>query len=189
MVKRRWAILAALIIVVLARAAWAQEQDVPIEKYDVKPVYDPVSKRYFAYMLSDPENTPWRNEWEWVDKFAKHLVFHGVHGRLAIIDSLEVHEFLLRNFHSAFKYINGPAWIGLHYLCDEKQLQWSDGRFWKPGDFQAWDIEWSHDQYTCHSGFHDFAPIAYENPTFRWMAKGRGKGYDWAFVEFPTGSP
>jgi len=193
MVKRRWAIVPALILVVLARAASAAYQydvDVPLEKYDITPIYDPVSKRYFAYMPSNPENIPWRSEWEWADKLAKHLVFHGVHGRLAIIDSLEVHEFLLSHFHSAFKYTNGPAWIGLHYLCDQKQLQWSDGRFWKPGDFQAWDTEWNHDQYTCHSGSNDwFAPIAYENPTFRWMAKGRGKGYDFSFVEFPTGQP
>ena len=189
MLRHRLAIVVGLIIAGFARTALAQ--DVPIESYDVKPVYDPVAKRYFAYMPSNPDHVQWRDGWEWVDKMAKHLVFHGVHGRLAIVDTLEVHEFLLRTFHP--KYTDGPAWFGLHYLCNERQLQWSDGHFWKPGDFQAWDAQWNQDIYFCsgaavHPG--TFAPIAYEPaPNFRWIGKGSGKGYEMAFVEFPTGGP
>jgi hypothetical protein len=167
----------------LAPAAMGQQAPQPLID---KPVYDPVSKRYFELVrLGGFDGT-----WLLTEKFAEDQFLKGVHGRLAIVDSIEIHEFLLHTFrpnHSQW------AWIGLRYLCRQQQLQWSDGSLWKGGSFQAWDTDWKQDIYFCAGASvdpNDWAPVAYAPPpNFRWIGKGRGKGYEYAFIEFPTGQP
>ena len=108
--------------------------DAPPGQIIGRPVYDPEAKRYFALSHADPR--PFHDEWDRVDEQARSQSFAGVRGRLAIVDSLEVHEFLLRTFQPGhYQYI----WIGLRYLCRAKKLEWSDGRLWQPGQFQIWD--------------------------------------------------
>ncbi len=169
------------VFLVLAGVAKAQE---PGNQLIGVPVYDPVSKRYFAMMQSDT------NAWMWLDVYrqARGRWYKGVQGRLAIVDTLEVHEFLLQHFR--LKYFQ-DAWIGLRYLCKAHKLIWSDGQPYQPNGFEAWDKNWKQDIYFCNSGNgnpNEWAPIAY-SPQFTWIGKGPSKGYQWYFMEYPTGHP
>jgi hypothetical protein len=153
--------------------------------YDT-PIYDPVSKSYFA--LAWAHKTVYRGtDWLTANAEARSREYKGIHGRLAVVDSLEIHEFLERTFHP-----NVDVWIGLRYWCQKKTLEWSNGRTAKRS-FQAWDVNWQQDIYACKSGDKntDFMPVAY-TPTdkgFRWIGKGRHKEYFAYFVEFPTAHP
>jgi len=190
---RCWVIAATLLLSIgTVRIASAETQlsarppEAPPGQLINTPVYDPVSKRYFALMHVDSK-IEWDSQYDKVDQHARTLSYKGVRGRLAIVDSAEVHEFLLRTFKPNHYQ---PIWIGLKYLCKAKQLEWSDGRLWKPGSFQDWDSAgWNQDVFTCHDAAdpNDWAPVAYSPEMHGWIAKGRGKGYYWYFVEYPTG--
>jgi len=151
------------------------------------PVYNPQAKRYFAFMraVTEPQSM---TMWDSVEKQAEGQFFKGVRGRLAIVDSIEVHDFLLRNFHpNQYQFV----WIGLRYFCKTKKLEWSDGRVMQPGSFRMWDKPWYRDAYTCsdRNNPKEYAPVAYTAEMHSWIASGRHKGYDWYFIEWPTGKP
>jgi len=151
------------------------------------PVYDPESKRYFALMHAEagPQAL---TMWGSVAEQARRQVYKGVRGRLAIVDSVEVHSFLLRTFRpNNYQYV----WIGMRYLCRAKKLEYSDGRMWQPNSFQMWDAKWNQDVYTCNdkNNPNDWAPVAYTPEMHSWIVKGNTKGYPWYFIEYPTGQP
>lgn len=181
-------IIAFVVSLVMASAASVMGQTYPDAapgQLIGVPVYDPDSKHYFALMHVGTE--PYPGMWDKVANAAKRQSYKGVRGRLAVVDSFEIHEFLLRTFKpSRYQAI----WIGMRYLCRAKKLEWSDGRIFQPGSFQAWDQNWKQDVYVCseRNDPNDWAPVAY-SPQFRWIVKGRHKQYDWYFVEFPTGHP
>jgi hypothetical protein len=177
---------ATLMLFGLARAAWAQSP--PLLE---TPIYDPAAKRYFALINPSGGLAGGGISWAQADAQARGRVFKGVSGRLAVIDSLQVHEFLIQTFRPI-----GDTWIGARYWCDTKQIQWSDGRLYKRGDFQAWNPQWNQDIYICKSGVvkREYASIAYDfghkpTDTGTWIAKSPGKWYPWYFIEFPTGKP
>jgi hypothetical protein len=150
------------------------------------PVYDPDAHRYFALVHAD--RRPWADMWDAVAQQAQTRSFKGVRGRLAIVDSAEVHSFLLHHFPlKADQY----AWIGLRYLCRARKLEWSDGHFYQQGTFQAWNPEWKQDVAACAAvnDPKEWAPVAYAPASFTWIVKGQHKGYDWYYIEFPTGHP
>jgi hypothetical protein len=179
----------ALLLLLFARTAWANElyNEAPAGQLIGVPVYDPEAKRYFALMHIDTR--PYGNQYPKVQIQAASQTFKGVKGRLAIVDTAEVHEFLLKTFRPNHYQ---AIWIGLRYLCRAKQLEWSDGRLWKPGSFAAWDARgWNQDVFTCTKPDdpNDWAPVAYSPEMQGWIAKGRDKGFPWYFLEFPTGGP
>jgi len=183
MVKRHICTILALLFMNSARVAAGQ--GLPETPLGV-PIYDPDSKRYFALMRSDTRD--FRSMWHTVTQQAQSQSFEGVRGRLAIVDSLEVHEFLLRHFPPQY---GQWVWIGLRYLCQSRQLEWSDGRIFQPGSFQAWAPNWKIDPYFCMDtdrGSKNYGPVAY-SPDRQWVGVGLHKGYDYYFVEFPTGHP
>jgi hypothetical protein len=187
MLKHHFGILVGLLLMAAAHFAYAQQYpDQPPGQRIGTPVYDPISKKYYALMHVDPR--PFWNQYDRVEISARSASYGGVQGRLAIVDTLEVHDFLLKTFAPGhYQYI----WIGLRYLCVSKKLKWSDGHYWKPGDFQIWDAKWNQDVFTCSdkNDPNDWAPISYSPSMQSWIAKGRGKGWEWYFVEFPTGKP
>lgn len=178
----------AFLLVAVARVSIAQTyQDASPGQIIGVPVYDPEAKRYFA--LEHAQLGPqYLTMWNSVAEQAQRQVYKGVRGRLAIVDSLEVHSFLLRTFRPNHYQ---SIWIGLRYLCNAKKLEWSDGRLMNPGSFQVWDKEWNQDVYTCNkkSDPNDWAPVAYTGEMHSWVVKGNTKGYPWYFIEFPTGQP
>jgi hypothetical protein len=156
----------------------------------IKPIYNPETKSYFALVdITTPGINSDGNHWEAARDIAAGMLFKGVHGRLAIVKDIKIHEFFLLNFHP-----RQETWIGLRYLCARQQLQWADGTYWAPGSFQAWDANWKQSPFVCANvgaePTHDWAPIAYTPaPEFRWIAKGWAKHFPYEFVEFPTGGP
>lgn len=181
----KWHIGTIFAVVLMVLPDIAASEGLPQSPLGV-PIYDPVSMRYFALMKADKRFTSveW-SIWREVKKQAESQVFKGVHGRLAVVDSSEVHEFLLRHFPSdPYRY----AWIGLQYHCRKKQLEWSNGQILGRGAFEAWATKWKIDGWACSDTNTptDYAPVAY-SPQMRWVMVGHSKGFDYYFVEFPTG--
>ena len=155
------ALLALLLLIAIGRPAGSQSlsSTEPSEKFLGVPVYDPAAKRYFALMPSAKGSD---GKWATEHADAEAHVYKGVRGRLAVVDTLEVHEFLLRHFH-----MPGPTWIGLRYLCRARKLEWSNGTLFKPGSFEAWDKNWKQDVFACSdtNNPNDWAPVAYLQTT------------------------
>jgi len=199
MFKRHLVILIGLLVTAVAHSASAQKSgggggggdwantwdDATPGQLIGTPVYDPEAKRYFALMHT-AQGAQSLTMWESVAEQARRQSYKGVSGRLAIVDSAEIHGFLLRTFRP------NPVqdiWIGLRYLCRAKKLEWSDGKLWQPGSFQNWDANWNQDPYTCSdkNNPNDWAPVVYQQGMRSWVVKGNHKGYHWYFIEYPTG--
>jgi hypothetical protein len=148
------------------------------------PIYDPEAKRYFE--LIDAFN----REWKEVKADAETHQYKGVQGRLAIVDSAEVHNFLLLKFRADKK-----TWIGMEYMCQNRVLIDSTGKRMDGLTFQAWAREWKLDGYACNSGTMakelEYMPLAYTEVRegFRWTGWGVAKRFDAYFIEYPTGAP
>lgn len=164
------------------------------EPFDT-PVYDPGSKSYFALIDGRTHKAQYHTGFEWIEAYedAKTREYKGGRGRLAIISTPEIHSFLLRTFEP-----KAPAWIGFRYDCAAKQLKDSMGRTAASG-FAAWDgAGWNKDPtvvciinpYTHTLEPPAYAGIAYSPVSrgFRWIGLGPRKGYDYYFIEFPTGN-
>lgn len=178
-------VLASLMVIGSWHRVWAQDAaaDYGRPTYE-KPMYDPVSKRYFELVGY------WEHPWREAVTDARKQVFMGVPGQLAVVDSLEIHEFLLRNFRT-----DQFTWIGYEYWCAAQALVDSNGQHIVKPDFQAWAPKWNPDPYACNDGVlpkdRDYSPIAYTpvSQGFRWTGWGPAKHFHAYFVEFRTGHP
>lgn len=154
------------------------------------PVYNPDSKSYFQ-LFGDNENP---GTWEAARQRAAMKTFKGVQGRLAVVDSAAIHNFVLRTFNLTQR--KAAVWIGLRYWCAAHLLQWGTDRPFEPSDpdhFKMWHAQWSRsDESACgltKSAKVGFAPVYYRtigNIT-RWQAVGAAKYFSFYLVEFPTG--
>lgn len=151
------------------------------------PVYNPATKSYFQMLKTTGRHGNWPESLE--QAYAQ--TYKGVRGRLAVIDSPETHEFVLRNFD-----VSRPTWIGLRYWCEFRMLEWVGLRPYSPGDpgrFQAWHPRWWHGEQLCPpnaSGPGAFVGVYYQPTSERtalWQAVGKGKGFGLLLVEYPTG--
>lgn len=164
------------------------------EPFDT-PVYDPGAKSYFALIDGRQHKARYHTGFEWVeaDQDARTREYKGVRGRLALVATADIHSFLLRTFEPT-----APAWIGLRYDCATRTIKDAGDHRVNTG-FAAWDAQWNQDPtivciinpYTHQLEPPAYAPIAYLPVAqgFRWVAKGPHKGYDYYFIEFPTGKP
>lgn len=164
---------------------WAAEGPFPST-----PVYNPHSRSYFQLFAdnSDP------GTWDAARTRAGAKSYKGVRGRLAVVDSAETHEFVLRTFDLTRR--KWSVWIGLRYWCNAHLLQWEASRPFSPSDperFRIWHSQWSRsDESACSltkSIKLGFAPVYYRtigNVT-RWQAVGAAKYFGFYLVEFPTG--
>lgn len=174
------------------------------------PVYNPPSKSYFELYtpgkdLKDIEDGLgiYGLSWGVAKGLAQRQVFKGVHGRLAVVDTEQIHEFLKQTFHPTI-----AVWIGLRYWCQFKKLQWVTGRlFNRKKDFSAWGAMWDqnavHNYYrlkgqsnpadcsAMHAGLVNYLGVHYwpMDEGFVWNANGHDKHFAALFVEFPTGGP
>lgn len=191
---RLWRPITVLVALFLAVAAAQASERVGFGEK----VYDPVSGRYFEMVKATPADHIYghpRIWWGTAQKNAAQMVHNGVRGRLAVVDSRHVHEFLLRTF-----WAQEPVWIGLRYWCQLNRLEWVTGETVKPSDFVAWSLQWAHTggspqdiasrQPNCSSPS-DYWPVHYwpVQHGFSWNANGRIKGFGAYFVEYPTGKP
>ncbi len=152
------------------------------------PVYDKQNGSYYEMVgfQGDGEGT-WGEAVQAVDG----RTYKGRKGRMAVVKDRATNNFLLRNF--GYKMAS-EAWFGLAYHCDSRQLIWSDGTIFKPGDFANWNNQWyrSFDE-TCDFGSIEFVdrrlmPVYYmtTNHGFTWQATGEEKVFSNIFVEYPA---
>jgi hypothetical protein len=161
------------------------------------PVYDPTSKSYYAIIDVHARQMKFHTGYVWREALedAPRNVYHGVHGRLAIISSRETHEFLMRAFYGFDDYL----WIGFRYGCEAKRLIDSTGRIVPKAAFSVWDSPWNQDPvavcivnpYTHKLDPGSYGAVAYSpfSKGFRWVVKGPAKGYNAYLIEYPTGRP
>ena len=98
------------------------------------------------------------------------------------MNSLQVHEFLLRTFHP-----DKEVWIGLRYWCQQHALEDVTGRRHTKADFQAWARKWLADGFACKGGS-EYMGVGYSRASygFGWIGEGIGKGLNAYFIEFPN---
>jgi hypothetical protein len=159
------------------------------ESHQSGPFFNPSTKSYFQ-LFTDNENP---GVWQAARKRAATKVYKGVRGRLAVIDSMETHKFILQSF--GLNWREASVWIGLRYWCSARMLQWETGLPYSPSDathFRMWHTKWARaDGEACGmeaSKRSGFAPVYYRNigGTVRWQAVGAGKGFNAYLVEFVT---
>lgn len=148
--------------------------------------------------------------WNTVRKLARQHIYKGRRGRLAIVNSKELNDFLRDKFKP-----DRPTWIGLRYNCKYRKFIWVDGRVLGRRDYRnfgtPWNI-WGAGNYInsgtvpdsstrrCYKGW---MPIHYwpVNDSGYWSLgdksfKGSGRGFHWNangyakffgafFVEYP----
>ena len=161
--------------------------------FPLTPIYNPSSKSYFQ--LFGDNHHP--GNWEAARTRAAMKSFKNVRGRLAVIDSVETHKFVLQTFDLTRRKV--AVWIGLRYWCKTHLLQWDSSRPFSPSDagyFRIWHARWSRNDETkgdaCQftgSRRSGFAPIYYRTigASTRWQAVGAAKFFPHYLVEFPTG--
>lgn len=151
------------------------------------PIYSPATKSYFQMVQSTGRHGNWPEALDQV----RGLTYNGVRGRLAVINSPEAHEFIMRNFD-----VSHPTWIGLRYWCEFRMLEWVGLRPFSPTDpdqFQAWHPQWARNHAFCPpnaSGPGAFMVVYYQplgETSALWQAVRRGKGFGRILVEYPTG--
>ena len=156
-------------------------------------IYNPHTKSHFQLFRDNIHPGRWVS----AHARAKTKYYKGVAGRLAHVEDLETHQFLIENL--GLKNEKQPIWIGLRYWCALKMLQWTSDRAFSPSDperFRIWHTNWSAqgpNQTACDMsasyGPRGFTPVYYRtiNGVTRWQATGAGKYYDRYIVEYLTG--
>jgi hypothetical protein len=113
------------------------------------------------------------------------LTHKGARGRLAKVDSKELHAFLRERLSPQQR---SKAWIGLRYYCNYHVSMWNDGTRLNRTDFQIWSPHWAAGTYAQCVGADGFYPAYYLGPEegFMWALTGSKKHYNEMYVEFPT---
>ena len=164
-----------------------------INDADGIPVLDAENDTYYQ-LISVKKHWPNRYvrdsvNWGQANGLAFGMTFQGRKGRLAIVESLQVHEFLRDTFR-----IDREAWIGLRYWCNYKKFTWVNGDTHKLSNFQIWGSPWNvggANRYedpplVCSTKVH-YWPVHYWRTEygFNWNANGEKKAYPLFFVEYP----
>ena len=160
------------------------------------PVYFPHTQSYFElvpYKTDDGRvDNIYGKAWYHSNDNARRRAFHGVPGRLAVVRDEQTRVFLKDTFRS-----ERPTWFGLRYWCNERRLEWVDGKNQGKTDYQVWAANWDlfNFRQKGHCEGHNaslqflgafFTPVT---EGFRWATHGSNKYYPRYFVEYPTGKP
>ena len=178
-----------LIALVMGAASVAAE---PL--YD-KPVYHDPSEGYFELvsLLNQYPGQFTRNSTSWreVKQLAEDRFHNGRRGRLAVVHSREINDFLRDVFQP-----DRMAWFGLRYYCKYNAAMWVTGKRLAPGAYQNWARVWNNattnptisnpPRNKCTRQF-KYLPVHYwpVEYGFRWNAHGGGKHQRYFFVEYP----
>ena len=184
--------LVAIVVAVMAFGQFGQSRG--YATVIDKPVYNPQTKSYFEVVaVSEAEGDVGiagvlpGMYWNSADAAAQRRVFKGIHGRLAVVRDLPTTEWVEVTFQPPT-----ALWIGLRYLCNMRQLQWSDGTYFKPGDWQIWDRHWYQGVGAfCQSQQSDWAGVTLvtNRQGVHWISWGFAKTFENYLIEYPTGAP
>ncbi|MEX2481062.1 MAG: C-type lectin domain-containing protein [Gammaproteobacteria bacterium] len=174
----------------LALSTYVAPGDAAAQVVMEPPVYVEETKSYFTLVTVGNAAMPglsWHNAY----LRARTLTHNGVPGRLAIIPSRSVNDFLRDSFRP-----KRAVWIGLQYYCHLQKLVWVDGKELSRFEYQNWGPRWNIDggspnalhSSQCESGTAAYNPVHYWSVKsgFYWNANGKAKHFADMFVEFPT---
>ena len=175
---------------------WQENKAINDAKYN-KPIYNPETKSYFEnYDLYRDPNNPYgvyfAFEWPLAKQWAESRVFHGVRGRLAVIKSREVQEFIAKKLQP-----DDGAWFGLSFRCDSRSLWWVTGENWPLSAYQNWNRPWNVEGTTWKNANHaqcppnEVAGVHYWGAAtgYKWNVNGPHKGFHYLIIEYTTGKP
>ncbi len=178
-----------IVAIILLGSFLANFPAMAASKPGAPPLYNSASKSYFQLFELPLAH---QNRWLFVRRAANSKYFKGVRGRLAVVDSVETHQFIVQNFD-----LSEEIWIGLRYWCNYRMLKWNGEAPYSPSDpgrFSAWHSQWYRNPETaCQSqetGEMAFMGVYYRpvgKGNARWQADGPSKAFRRFLVEFPTG--
>lgn len=123
-----------------------------------------------------------KNEISW-DKAAEKAGrenYRGRRGQLAIVDTVDKHQFIRRHFD-----FRRPAWIGLRYWCSFRKMMWVDGSVHTHQAYQPWTTPWHRTGIRCGRNKIPWMPVYYTKDE-RWQAAGYRKAFRSMIVEYPA---
>ena len=142
MAKNIW-LFAVVLVATLSSSCLGSNRILAAAELGDPPIYNPASKSYFQIVDK-------RSNWSMAYDAARTQTYKGVRGHLAIVDSVETHQFIAENFDFDGKAV----WIGLRYFCSYHMLMWNNQRAYSPtdaGHFQAWHPQWHRHKTFCSS--------------------------------------
>ncbi len=146
------------------------------------PVYNEETGSYFA--LGKLPRGQGQHNWAAIIRSIQPKHYNGRRGRLAVLKSKSVQNFILDNFDLPLQ-----TWIGLRYWCKYSKLQWVDGTVLKNKDFQPWNRPWYRSKkVTCSTQNIEYMPVYLlrsSKTRVNWQASGPKKGFYFYLVEYP----
>ncbi len=195
-------LLAVFLAIAMGHSAHAQEW---LRSYDEarfagkpfwesEPVYDERTGSYFQLVRDQknggrPAHGP---NWAEAAANASSMSYKGRQGRLAVIDSPELYQWILNQWDLAALRggHGGDTWIGLRYWCPYRQLAWSDGTEHSFTSFAPWARPWYRgDGIRCSKSAIPYMSVYIDPTTLRWRATGLRKRFMHYIVEYPEGGP
>jgi hypothetical protein len=143
------------------------------------PVYNGATKSYFQ-LVTVPARRVAR--WNRARARARQMVFNGVRGRLAVVDSAEIMAFVRDNFEVA-----EPTWVGARFFCGPRKLLWENAKIQDRGDYARWHRRWASSARQCSKVRYMPLFLTAEREGFYWRASEPRQGLRYALVEFATG--
>jgi len=152
-----------------------------------EPVHNPETGSYYQ-LVRDQTGPSGANGLHWDQAAAKaaRLTYKGRHGRLAVVDSAELHQWLLQQWDFGALGYGGDTWIGLRYWCSFRRLTWVTGDEHPFNDFAIWDTPWyREDGIRCSTTKIPYMGVYINGQSSRWRATGFKKAYNYFIAEYP----
>lgn len=152
-------------------------------------LYEP-NNSYFQLVLDFGGQR--HNGIRWADANAKAsmMQYQGRRGRLAIIDSPMLYDWLSKQLNLSGLPHGGNTWFGLKYWCGFRQMTWSSGKQHPFSSFSAWDTPWHWgDIDNCNIESIEYMGTYIDGSSLRWKAVGEKKAFPYFLVEYPAPDP
>jgi len=151
------------------------------QKIIVKTAYHTQSDTYFQ-LVKDVVIKTYTGKWPYAVMKAKRMEYKARRGRLAVIDTEELHRWVT----NTFDFEKRKVWIGLRYWCRARMLAWANGDTHSSNAFGAWNAVWYRDSRSqCEKGQIQYMGVYYDGNTYRWRATGPAKEFPYYLVEYP----
>lgn len=126
--------------------------------------------------------------WEDARTLAAKRTYKGRKGRLAMMDSAALQQWVLSTFNLVERGYSGNTWIGIRYWCNFRKLTDINGATYSFQSFNAWDSPWYRDGGTrCDTNPKlPYMGVYIHGVASRWQAAGYLKRFPHYLVEYPA---